>query len=228
MAALRRLIFMFVPVVMFLVFFIFLERTFFSLKRLVYNHIDFGCTRIGVVMVIHLENQSRLTFLDAFQVESPVAFPFDIQDFFITYSPGQRMFVITRARNFFFVFIEEFDVNVFAQAIGIDMQFLVVFIYLAAVNAVSQAPVGPIKIPAFHFKVFVLIGRGAIAVAASGKEKAEDMPKRAKERVLKNFIFLSFLYRQHTYPQSADNAIKTPGELSQGKKQDVTIKVLTD
>ena len=39
---------------------------------------------------------------------------------------------------------------------------------------------------------------------------------------------MTAVYRQQTYPQRhADKAIKTPGEHSQGKKQDVAIKVLT-
>ena len=53
-------------VIVFFTLFVFLERTFFCLKRLINNYIDFGSTSIGVIMVIDLENQSGLTFFNPF------------------------------------------------------------------------------------------------------------------------------------------------------------------
>lgn len=200
MAALMRLIFMFVLVfmimvvvvaivimVMFVFLALFLERAIVFIQSLVNDDLDFGRAGVCMVVMIYLENQGRFAFLDTLQVESPAAFPFNVEDLFVTHGPAEGMLVVLGARDFFFFVIQELDVDVFAQAIRIDAKFLVLGIDLAAEYAVSKGVVGPVKVPAFNFKMFVLVGRGAVAVAAGGKEYAEDDAKNGKGKGLDQF-----------------------------------------
>lgn len=204
MAALMRLIFMFVLVFMimvvvvaivimvmfvFLAFFIFLERTVVFIQSLVDDDLDFGRAGVCMVVVIYLENQGRFAFLDTLQVESPAAFPFNVEDLFVTHGPAEGMLVVLGARDFFFFVIQELDVDVFAQAIRIDAKFLVLGIDLAAEYAVSKGVVGPVKVPTFNFKMFVLVGRGAVAVAAGGKEYTKDNAEKGEGNGLGKFHF---------------------------------------
>lgn len=180
MAALMRLIFMIVLVFLAL----FLERAIVFIQSLVNDDLDFGRAGVCMVVMIYLENQGRFAFLDTLQVESPAAFPFNVEDLFVTHGPAEGMLVVLGARDFFFFVIQELDVDVFAQAIRIDAKFLVLGIDLAAEYAVSKGVVGPVKVPTFNFKMFVLVGRGAVAVAAGGKEYAEDDAKNGKGKGL--------------------------------------------
>ena len=201
MAALNRLIFMFVLMFMIVVFVVvimimifvfivvmmFMERASLGVQGLVYDNADCRRASVSMVVVIYLENQSRFAFLDALQVETPAAFPFNVEDFFVTHGPAEGMLVVLGTRNFFFFVIQELDVDVFAQAIRIDAKFLVLGIDLAAEYTVSKGVVGPVKVPTFDFKMFMLFGRSAIAVVAGGKEYAEDDAKNGKGKGLDQF-----------------------------------------
>ena len=84
------------------------------------------------------------------------------------------MFVVRRGLHFFLVIVKEFHGDVFAHAVGVHVHYFDRGIGLAAVNTVGELPVAPVEVPAFGFKMFVLVGRGAVAVATGGKEKAKD------------------------------------------------------
>lgn len=84
------------------------------------------------------------------------------------------MFVVRRGLHFFLVVVKELHVDMFAHAVGVHVHYFDRGIGLAAVNAVGELPVAPVEVPAFGFKMFVLVGRGAVAVATGGKEKAKD------------------------------------------------------
>lgn len=79
MAALMRLIFMFVLVFMIVVFMVvimifvfiivvvmFMERAFFGVQSLIYDNADCRRASVGMVVMVHLQNQSRFAFLDTF------------------------------------------------------------------------------------------------------------------------------------------------------------------
>ena len=123
-----------------------------------------------MVVVIYLENQSRFAFLDALQVETPAAAGMYIQNFFVGNFPGEGMFVVRRGLHFFLVVVKKFDRDMLTHAICIHVHHFDRGIGLTAVNAVGELPVTPVKVPAFGFKMFVLVSRGAVAVAAGGKE----------------------------------------------------------
>ena len=127
-----------------------------------------------MVMMVHLENQCRFAFLDALQVKTPATAGVQIKNFFVANFPAQGMFVIGRGLHFFLLVVEKFYVDVFAHAVGVHMHLFDRGIGLAAVNAIGELPVVPVKVPTFGFKMFVLVGRGAVAVAAGGKEYAKD------------------------------------------------------
>lgn len=195
MAALMRLIFMFVLmfmiVVMIFVFIIvvvmFMEWTFFGVQGFVYDNADGRRASVGMVVVIYLENQGRFAFLDTLQVETPAAAGVYIKDFFVIDFPGEGMFVICRGLHFFLVVVKELHGDVFAHAVCVHVHHFDGRIGLAAVNAVGKLPVAPIKVPGFGFKMFVLVGRGAVAVAAGGKEYAEEGAKNGKGKGLDQF-----------------------------------------
>ena len=95
MAALMRLIFMFVLVVVMIVVIIivivmmFMERAFFCVQGLVNDNADCRRTSVRMVMVVHLENQSRFAFLDALQVETPATAGVYVKNFFVGNFPGE-------------------------------------------------------------------------------------------------------------------------------------------
>lgn len=201
MAALMRLIFMFVLMFMIVVFVVvimifvfivivvmmFMERAFLGVQSLVYDNADGRRASVGMVVMIHLQNQSRFAFLDTLQVETPAAAGVYVKNFFVGDIPGEGMFVICRGLHFFLVIVKELHVDMFAHAVCVHVHHFDGRIGLAAVNAVGKLPVAPIKVPAFGFKMFVLVGRGAVAVAAGGKEYAEDDAKNGKGKGLDQF-----------------------------------------
>ena len=136
MAALLRLFFMMVLVLM-IVIFVFLERTFVCIQSLIDDNLDFRRLGVGMVVVFDLENQSRFAFFESFEVESPASFPFDIENFLVADFPTERMLIVVRACNFFLVLVEEFHMNVCAHAIGIDFEAREFRNFLAAVNTVE-------------------------------------------------------------------------------------------
>ena len=95
MAALMRLVFMFVLVVVMIVVIIivivmmFMERAFFCVQGLVYDNADCRRTSVRMVMMVHLENQSRFAFLDALQVETPATAGVYVKNFFVGNFPGE-------------------------------------------------------------------------------------------------------------------------------------------
>lgn len=102
MAALMRLIFMFVLVVVMIIVIIiviiiiivvivmmFMERAFFCVQGLVYDNADCRRTSVRMVMMVHLENQSRFAFLDALQVETPATAGVYVKNFFVGNFPGE-------------------------------------------------------------------------------------------------------------------------------------------
>jgi len=178
MTALIRVLFMIVLVfVVMIVIFVFivivLERAIFCLQGFVDNDANFRRACVGVIVVLDFESQRCFAFLDAFQVESPAATCFDVEDGFVANAPAERMFVVLGRRNFFLFVVEELDCNVFAEAVCIDAERFEALVFFALINAVGEFPVGPVEVPTFGFEVLVLIGGGGIAVAACGKERAE-------------------------------------------------------
>lgn len=180
MAALIRLLFMIMLVFVIVVMFVFiivvvivLERAIFCLQGFVNNDADFRCTCVGVIVMLDLERQRCFAFLDAFQVEAPAATCFDVEDGFVANAPAECVFVVLGGGNFFLFVVEELDCNVFAEAVCIDAERFEALVFFALINAVGEFPVGPIEVPAFCFEMFVLVGGGGVAVAASGEERAE-------------------------------------------------------
>ena len=178
MTALNRVLFMIVLVFMvMIVIFVFivivLERAIFCLQGFVDNNADFRRACVGVIVVLDFESQRCFAFLDAFQVESPAATCFDVEDGFVANVPAECVFVVLGRRNFFLFVIEELDGQMFAKAICIDTERFEALVFFALVNTVGKFPVGPVEVPTFGFEVLVLIGGGGIAVAASGEERAE-------------------------------------------------------
>lgn len=120
-------------------------------------------------------------------METPAAAGVYVKNFFVGDFPGEGMFVICRGLHFFLVVVKELYVDMFAHAVCVHVHHFDGRIGLAAVNAVGKLPVAPIKVPAFGFKMFVLVGRGTVAVAAGGKEYAEDDAKNGKGKGLDQF-----------------------------------------
>lgn len=195
MAALIRLIFMFVLVIVVVMIIIvvvmmmFMERAFFCVQGLVYDNANCRCTCVRMVVVIYLQNQSCFTFLDSLQVETPATAGVYVKNFFVGDFPGEGMLVIRRGFHFFFIVVKELHGDVFTHAVCIHVHHFDRGIGLAAINAVGELPVSPIKVPAFGFKVFVLVGRGTIAVATGGKEYAKDNGKKCRVNGFEIFHF---------------------------------------
>ncbi len=139
MAALLRLFFMMVLVLM-IVIFVFLERTFVCIQSLIDDYFNFRSFGIGVIVVLDLENQSCFTFLESLEMEAPAAFPFDIENFLVANFPTERMFVVVRTRDFFLVFVDELDIDMGTHAVGIDFEAREFRNFLAAVNTVECIP----------------------------------------------------------------------------------------
>ena len=123
MAALMRLIFMFVLMFMIVVFVVvimifvfivivvmmFMERAFLGVQSLVYDNADGRRASVGMVVMVHLQNQSRFAFLDTLQVETPAAAGVYVKNFFVGDFPGEGMLVICRGLHFFLVVVKEFQ-----------------------------------------------------------------------------------------------------------------------
>ena len=180
MVALKRLVFIFV----------FLERAFVRLQGFVYDDTDFRRARIGMAVVVDLQDQCRFAFLDALEVESPAAFPVDVEKLAVADFPAEGVLVVARACDFFLVFVKELYADVFAHAVRVHLEHFEASIGLAAIDAVGEFPVGPVKVPAFDFEVFVLVGRGAVVVAAGGEECAKNGTEKGNGKGLDKFHFL--------------------------------------
>ena len=126
MAALIRLVFMFVLVVFVVVVMIiivviivvmFMERAFVFVQCLVYDNANRRRACVSMVMMVHLESQSGFAFLDALQVETPATAGVYIKNFFVADFPTQGMFVICRGLHFFLVVVKECDDMVFVEPV---------------------------------------------------------------------------------------------------------------
>ena len=113
---------------------------------------------VFVIVMLDFESQRCFAFLDAFQVESPAATCFDVEDGFVANVPAECVFVVLGRRNFFLFVIEELDGQMFAKAICIDTERFEALVFFALVNTVGKFLVGPVEVPTFGFEVFVLIG----------------------------------------------------------------------
>ena len=77
-------------------------------------------------------------------METPATFPFDVQNFLVADCPAEGMLVILGARNFILFVIEKFDVQMFAKAICVYMEFFVAFVDFATEYAVGKRKIGPV------------------------------------------------------------------------------------
>ncbi len=176
-----------VIIIVVIIMMMFMERAFICVQSLVYDNADCRRTGVSMVVVIYLENQSRFAFFDTLQMETPAAAGVYIQNFFVFNFPGEGMLVIGRGLHFFLIVVKELYGDMFAHAVCVHMHHFDRGICLAAVNAVSKLPVAPIKVPAFGFKMFMLVGRGAVAVATGGKENAKEKAEKGKRKGLNQF-----------------------------------------
>ena len=99
------------------------------------------------------------------------------------------MLVILGARNFILFVIEKFDVQMFAKAICVYMEFFVAFVDFATEYAVGKRKIGPVEVSAFDFEMFMLVGRCAVVVAASGEECGKGNAHEGSHKGFDRFHF---------------------------------------